>query len=179
MRADYIPGDALDKILTAMMPENRLALQASMASGLRIGDVLRLRTAKLAKRMTVREEKTQKSRRVYWPDDLYLRLLKNSGKFFVFPGRLSERKHRTRQAVYKDLTRTAKLYRLDGHRIAEHVSPHTARKIYAVEQLRRSGGNVKRVQALLNHSNEAVTMLYAMADTLTAKRLKGRRLAGK
>lgn len=179
MRADYIPGDALEKILAAMMPENRLAVRASMVSGLRIGDVLALKTERLARRMTVREQKTGKSKRVYWPDSIYYPLLKNSGTLYVFPGRLSEKRHRTRQAVYKDLTRTAKLYRLDGHRIAEHVSPHTARKIYAVEQLRRSGGNVKRVQALLNHSNEAVTMLYAMADALTEKRLKGRKLAGK
>lgn len=174
MRADYIPEDSMKHLLAALMPENRLALQASMASGLRIGDVLRLRTARLAKRMTVREEKTQKSRRVYWPNDLYFRLLKNAGKFYVFPGRLSERKHRTRQAVYKDLTRTAKLFRLDGRRLNEHVSPHTARKIYAVEQLRRYGGNVRKVQQLLNHSNEAVTCLYALADQLTERRLHGR-----
>lgn len=179
MRADYVPGDALEKILAAMMPENRLALRASMVSGLRIGDVLGLKTERLKARMTVREQKTGKSRRVYWPESLYGALLRNAGLVYVFPGRLSQKKHRTRQAVYKDLIRTAKLFRLDGHKIAEHISPHSARKIYAVEQMRKSGGNVKRVQALLNHSNEAVTMIYAMADTLTEKRLKGRRIVGK
>lgn len=170
MRADYLPAPAMAHILAALMPQNRLALQVSEATGLRIGDVLGLKTAKLAQRMTVRESKTQKSKRVYLPADLYAEMLRRAGKVWVFEGRLSAKKHRTRQAVFKDLRRTARLFRLDGRRIAEHVSPHTERKIYAVEALRKSG-NVKRVQQLLNHSDEAVTMLYAMADQLTARRL--------
>ncbi len=174
MRADYIPKDSMMHILAAMMPENRLALEASMASGLRINDVLRLRAERLARRMTIREQKTGKSRRVYWPEDVYLRLLKNSGPYFVFGGRLSERRHRTRQAVYKDLRRTARLFRLNGRKLNEHISPHTTRKIYAVEELKRYGGNVKKVQRLLNHSNEAVTCLYALSDQLTDRRLHGR-----
>ena len=51
-----------------------------------------------------------------------------------------------------------------------HVSPHTARKVYAVEQYRRTG-DLKRVQRLLQHDNESVTAIYAMADYLTARKL--------
>lgn len=153
------------------MPSNRLALQVSLATGLRIGDVLELRTGQLKQRMTVQEAKTGKHRRIYLPAGLYDELLRQAGKYFVFPGRTSERQHRTRQAVYKDLSRVAKLYRLDGKRIAEHLSPHSARKVYAVSVF-RSRGDIRKVQTLLQHENEAVTMLYAMADVLTAARLK-------
>ena len=174
MRADYVPARAMAHILAALMPQNRLALQVSETTGLRIGDVLSLKTARLKQRMTVRESKTQKSKRIYLPENLYTEMLRQAGKVWVFEGRLTAKKHRTRQAVFKDLRRTARLFRLDGRKIAEHVSPHTARKIYAVEELKKYGGNVKRVQRLLNHSDEAVTMLYAMADQLTARRLHNR-----
>ena len=175
MQSDYIPRDCMKLLLTALMPENRLALEASMATGLRIDDVLSIRTGKLRQRMTIREMKTGKAKRVYWPEDIYHRMLRIAGRYFVFEGRCDCRKHRTRQAVFKDLKRVAKLYRLDGKKIAENVSPHTARKIYAVEQF-HSGKNLWKVKELLNHSNEAVTMLYALADDLTAARLKDRAL---
>lgn len=171
MRADYVDGDVLELLLTALMPANRLALQVSLCTGLRIGDVLALRTERLQQRMTIEERKTGKHRRIYLPVGIYEALLRQAGEIFVFPSRLSERRHRTRQAVYKDLRRVSELYRLDGKKIAEHLSPHSARKIYAVS-LFRSRADAKKVQQLLQHSSEAVTMLYAMADTLTAAKLK-------
>lgn len=153
------------------MPQNRLALEISLATGLRIGDVLQLRSdalrAAAGRRLTVRELKTGKNRRVLLPVELYNRALSMAGKVYVFEHRLDYRQHRTRQAVFKDLKRAARLFR-----IRENVAPHSARKVYAVEAYRRTG-DLKRVQALLNHSSEAVTMLYAMADELTARRARG------
>lgn len=153
------------------MPENRLALEVSMRTGLRIGDVLQLRPAQLQmERFTVREEKTAKSKRVYLPRELRDDLLLISGKFWVFPGRNDPRKHRTRQAVYKDLKRAAALFRVKN----SQISPHTARKIYAVNALGKYG-SIAKVKQLLNHSSEAVTLIYAMADVITARKLKGKK----
>lgn len=45
-------------ILAAMMPENRLIVRLCMATGLRISDALELKTARLRRRMTVKEIKT-------------------------------------------------------------------------------------------------------------------------
>lgn len=167
MRADYIHAEELEHILAALMPANRLALRVSMATGLRIGDVLALRTINLSPRMTVREEKTGKSRRIYIPAALLEELRARAGRYWAFEGRTDPRNHRTRQAVYKDLRRAASLFRLPS---ALHLSPHSARKVYAVDQYHKDG-DLKRVQRLLNHESEAVTMLYAMADLLTARRL--------
>ena len=172
MRADYVPRDALRLLLTALMPANRRALEVSETTGLRIGDVLAIRTAEMSrKRWTVRESKTGKGKRVYIPDKLWRECMQHAGEVYVWPSRSDPRRHRTRQAVYKDLRRVAKMYRLDGRKLREHISPHTARKVYAVEQYRASG-SMQRVQQLLNHSDEAVTMLYAMADVMTDRRLK-------
>ena len=83
-RADHIPRDELAHILAALTPANRLALEVSLATGLRIGDVLALKTAKLAQRVTVREQKTGKSRRVYFPGDLLPRYAGSGGPYLGF-----------------------------------------------------------------------------------------------
>ena len=152
------------------MPENRLAVRLSLATGLRINDVLSIKTAKVAERMTVTEEKTGKKRRIYIPRALLEDMLRVCGKYYVFEHRLRQNEHRTRQAVFKDLKRAAKLFRLDKDL---NIAPHTARKVFAVEKLKKYG-DLKRVQKLLNHSDEAVTLVYAMADILTERRTKKR-----
>ena len=48
------------------------------------------------------------------------------------------------------------------------IAPHTARKIFAVSKY-QNGCSLAKVKQLLNHSDEAVTVLYAMADQLTAR----------
>lgn len=168
MRAGFIEAAEYEHLLAALMPENRLALEVSACTGLRLSDVLNLRTERLAERLTVRELKTGKTRRVRIPGQLLDRLIGIAGKIWVFEGRLDYRKHRTRQAVFKDLQRAAKLFR-----VRAHVSPHSARKIYAVTEYRRTG-SLQRVRELLNHDSEAVTVLYAMADQLTERRNKKR-----
>ena len=169
LRADYVYIDTFNHLLAALTPENKLILETSLATGLRIGDVLSLKTAALKPRMTIKEQKTGKSRRVSFPKALYERLIAHSGRFFVFPNRLDPKRPKTRQAVYKDLKRASKAFRIKNLQL----SPHSARKIYAVTQYRRSG-DIKRVQRLLNHSSEAVSMLYAMADEITARNMKSR-----
>ena len=133
MRFGYMERDEFEHILAALTPENRLACEVSACTGLRIGAVLNLRSERLQERMTVRELKTGKTKRIRLPAALLDRLVAISGKVYVFEGRLDYRKHRTRQAVYKDLA---------------------------------------AVQKLLNHEDEAVTMLYAMADQLTERRAR-------
>lgn len=166
MRSEWVCGEELWHVLTALTLENRLACEVSLATGLRIGDVLNLKTDKVqnSARFTIKEQKTGKSRLVYLPAKLRDELLRSSGRYFCFEHRLDPKKHRTRQAVFKDLRRSAKAFR-----ISAHVSPHSMRKAYAVDYFKRNG-SLKKVQKLLNHSSEAVTMLYAMADKIKSPR---------
>ena len=167
MRAGFMEANEFEHLLAALMPPNRLACEVSACTGLRISDVLNLRTTKLSERFSVRELKTGKTKRVRLPRTLLDRLLAQAGRIYVFENRLDYRKPRTRQAVYKDLRRAAKLFRVKDI----HVSPHSARKLYAVSEYRRTG-SIERVKELLNHEDEAVTMLYAMADQLERRRRK-------
>lgn len=95
-RADWLDRPAMGHVLAALMPANRLVMECCMATGLRVGDVLALKTADVqhGPRMTVREQKTGKSRRVYWPAELRLRMLQQAGRVWVFEGRNDWRKHR-------------------------------------------------------------------------------------
>lgn len=175
VRTGYVEPDAFRLLLTALMPANRLALEVSLTTGLRIADVLHLKTADLVRtaRPTITERKTGKRRRVYFPRALRDALLLQAGRFYIFEGRYDERRPRTRQAVFKDLKRVAKLYRIDGEKIRANVAPHTARKIYAVQDY-RAHGSLERVRRLLNHGDEAVTVLYALADRLERKQRRSR-----
>lgn len=167
IRSDWVEQATFDHILAALMPENRLALEVSMYTGLRIDDVLHLRTEQVRQgRFTVKEMKTGKRKRIRLPNALRDEILSHAGRFYAFEGRLDQKKPRTRQAVFKDLKRAQELFRVRG----VHLSPHTARKIYSVTAFKLTC-SVSKVQSLLNHSSEAVTMLYAMADELTARRL--------
>ena len=166
VRSQWIPKGEFEHILAVLQPENRLALEISLATGLRIDDVLALKTKQVRKqRFTIREEKTGKTRFIRLPKELLDRCMLCCGQHYVFEHRLNGRKHRTRQAVFKDLKRVAKM-----SSIKENLSPHTARKIYAVEEFEKSKGNLKKVQRLLNHDSEAVTMLYAMANILDRRK---------
>lgn len=168
MRAEWVKRDEFAVLLGAMMPQNRLVMQVALATGLRVGDVLAMRTEQIRKgRFTIREEKTGKARRVYIPQFLRDEILRHAGRFFAFEGRCDAKKHRTRAAVYKDLRRVAVLYRLDGKRIAAHVSTHTARKIWAVDVYHEQG--LGKLQERLNHADASTTLLYAMADQLTKR----------
>ncbi len=166
MRSEYAPTGEMRHILAALTPPNRLACEISLETGLRIGDVLSLKRKQIESgcRFAVREQKTGKVRRVYLPMRLWRLALAQAGNIYVFEGRLDGRKPRTRQAVYKDIRRAAVLFRCRAH-----VSPHSLRKAWAVDAYKASGGNLAKVQRLLNHSSEAVTMLYAMADELTKR----------
>lgn len=147
-------------VLAALTDANRLVMSVALATGLRLGDVLRLETAKLGRAFTIVEQKTKKKRRVTLPPKLLSELREHAGEKWVFENRLSPDRHRTRQAVWKDVKRAARAFRLPAN-----AAPHSFRKTYAVELLRRYG-DIERVQKALNHSDPAVTMIYAMADKL-------------
>ncbi len=157
MRTEYLLNREVELVLAALMPANALALRTALRTGLRIGDVLLLRPEQLKPRFWVTEQKTGKRRQVGLPGPLLADLRSEAGEHWVFPGR-DPVKHRTRQAVWKDMKRAAKAFRLPVN-----IGPHSARKVYAVELMRKYG-DIDRVRRALNHNSETVTLLYALAD---------------
>ena len=171
-RADYIPPESFAILLKALMPQNRLALEVAIATGLRIDDVLHIKTAQLEKeRFTVKEMKTGKRKRIRIPKALREECLRYAGRFYVFEHRLDPKKPRTRQAVYKDLKRACDMFRVNGLQI----SPHTARKIYSV-CLYDKTGSVDKVKQALNHKYNSTTEIYCDADIKTEKATRRRKI---
>ncbi len=170
MRSDYCGQESFEHILAALMPENRLALSVSLTTGLRIDDVLHLKTEDVRKgRFTIKEMKTGKSRRVRIGAELQDDILRYSGRIYAFEHRLDVYRPRTRQAVNKDLKRACECFRVKG----VNITPHSARKLYSVRNYKRTC-SIERVQELLNHSDESVTMLYALADEITERATQGK-----
>ena len=162
-RTSYANGTQMGHILAAMMPTNALVVRACMKTGLRVSDVLSLKTVQLKPRQTVREQKTGKSRRVVWGQELYTQMLEQAGRIWVFESRTDPKRHRTRQAVYKDIKRAAAVFQRTGAVSKRQcIGTHTARKIAAVDAYRKGG--IQAAQRLLNHSEPAITLLYALAD---------------
>ena len=147
----------VDLVLSVLTHYNRLAMRVALCTGLRLSDILALKTEQLKPHFWVTEKKTKKRRQVGLPEPLLSDLKKSAGRVWVFPGRKGD-KPRTRQAVWKDVKRAAKAFRLKAN-----IAPHSARKVYAAELMERYG-DIEKVRRALNHGNEAVTLIYAMAD---------------
>lgn len=173
MRTDYLLDKEIELILQLLTYENRLVMRTLLHTGLRIGDVLRLRTEQLKPNFWITEQKTGKRRQVGLPAQLLADLRESAGREWVFEGQTAG-KHRTRQAVWKDVKRAA-----EAMRLTTNAAPHSARKVYAVQLLEKYG-DIERVRRALNHGNVAVTMVYAMADKqLQAKGRRRRSSAGR
>lgn len=168
-RSEWVADDVMYLILAAMMPANRLAIEVSLATGLRISDVLSLKTDKVRQtaRPYVRDSKTGKLHRIYLPVELRHRMLAQAGTIWVWEGRTDPTKHRTRGAVYKDMMQAVQIIKRAGHvDKGVHISPHSARKIAAVDVYHSKG--LRAAQELLVHDEEhpATTLLYALSDEL-------------
>lgn len=157
MTTEYLIDREVEMVLRALTPSNALVMQVCLHTGLRVGDVLNLRRDQIKPRFWVTEQKTGKRRMVGLPEELRAEILRMSrGSVWAFPGR-DPRKHRTRQAVWKDVKRAARAFRLP-----QNVAPHSFRKVYAVELLNKYG-DVKKVQKALNHGSIETTMIYCCA----------------
>lgn len=157
LTAEYLLDREVELVLAALMPGNRIVMRVCLHTGLRIGDVLALRTAQIKPRFYITEQKTRKRRVVGLTAELRDAILAQAGEVWAFPGRNPD-KPRTRQAVWKDIKRAARAFRLP-----QNVGTHSARKVYAV-QLLRECGDLERVRRALNHDNVATTLIYVLAD---------------
>ena len=166
MKTEYLLHREVGHVLAALMPQNRLIARVCLHTGLRVGDVVALRTQDLGLQMMITEAKTKKRRRVGLPADLLAAIRDQAGAEWAFPGRSGG--HKTRQAVWADVKRAARAFRLP-----QNVAPHSLRKVYAVDLLERYG-DLERVKRALNHSSIETTLIYAMADKLLAARLARR-----
>lgn len=133
MTTEYLLNREVEQVLGCLTDANRLVLQVCLHTGLRVGDVLALRTEQLKPRFWVTEAKTGKRRMVGLPAPLLDAIRQQAGEVWAFPGRSGD-KPRTRQAVWKDLKRAAKAYR----------SSPSITLVYALADKRLQAGTLRR-----------------------------------
>ena len=156
-------ADEVRRLRGTLSESEWLPLEVAALTGLRIGDVLKMRPGDFLRggvRYTA--EKTGKTGHVPLEDELLLRLYKSSrGTRWVFPSPKNPDKHLTRQAVWARMKKACKAAGIDPRGVA----PHSLRKVFAVELLRKT--NLAEVQKALQHDRVDTTELYALADWST------------
>lgn len=169
MTTQYLLQEQVDRVLSALTWENELVCRTCLRTGLRVSDVLALRPDQIRPQIWVTESKTGKKKQIGFPAAEREAILAQASAQWAFPSPKNPAKHRTRQAVWADIKRAAKAFR-----IPQNVGVHSLRKVYAVDLLRKYG-DIERVRNALNHSGYAVTMIYVMADRLMMTKPKRHR----
>lgn len=148
MRTRPITPAELRKLLKLLPDASALAVRISADTGLRISDILAIRSGDLAPVMLVTERKTGKSRRVR----LRPATLK-AAKAYAAHGcdRLIPHAPST---IYRQIRRAATELGM------EHVSMHSIRKLYARQYCRAHG--LAATQRELQHDYLSTTMLYVL-----------------
>lgn len=160
MKSKYIESEEVEKLRESLDLNAWLPLCVALETGLRVGDVVSLRRTSLKEDgIHYRAQKTRKNGIA--PISAELRkLLPKKGKW-LFPSPYKRGEHITRQCVWARIKRAAKRAGVSP----EGVSPHTLRKVFAVELYREKG--FKAVQTALQHTNGATTEIYSFADFAT------------
>lgn len=167
MTTEYLYQQEVDRVLSALMPQNQLIVRVMLQTGMRLSDALVLRSEGLSTSGWYTEAKTGKRRRYGIKKPLLEAIQEQAGPEWAFPGRKMGT-HKTRQAVWRDIKRASVAFRLP-----QNVGAHSMRKVYAV-QLMKKYGDLERVKRNLNHASGSVTAIYAMADMLLDRKLKER-----
>lgn len=166
MQTQYLLDEQMDRVLAALTPENELVCRACLQTGLRVSDVLTLRPDQIRRNTWITESKTGKRKQIGFPDRLAEAILEGASEAWAFPSPKDPGKHRTRQAVWKDVKRAARAFRLP-----QNCGTHSMRKVYAVDLMHKYG-DLDRVRKALNHDRTTTTLLYAMADKLLTEKPK-------
>lgn len=163
----YLTPRLYNKLYSHMTYDNVLAIRVSLETGMRIDDVLSLKRKNIkGRKLYYTAQKTGKEDRKVISQGLLVMLNKNlvtdDEDEYIFKHRLDDGKHRTRQAVWKNVKKACAEIGLE-----RNITPHSARKSYAVELFHDKGLNI--TQKELQHENATTTMLYAFSDILVDK----------
>lgn len=163
MRSKYITKTELTRF-KKVMGEHWHVFQLMLETGMRVGDAVKLRGSDISRdgeRCTVSwvAEKTGKEATASISAALCRHIQPRSKRAYCFPGR-KRGTHLTRQAVWARIKKAADTIGIDS----DGISPHSFRKVFAVELMHEDG--LQAVQEALQHSNAAVTRVYAYADSI-------------
>ena len=163
MKSKYVETAELEKLRAVLAEEAWLPLWVSLETGLRIGDVFKLRKANLKPDgLHYKAQKTGKNGIASISAALRRELSAKRGKW-LFPSPYKKGEHITRQCAWARIKAACKRAGIEP----DGVSPHSLRKVFAVELYRDKG--FKAVKEALQHNSSATTEIYSFADWNTGE----------
>lgn len=151
-----------EKFKSYLSEKNRLIYEIGASSGLRVSDVVALKKEQLLKtnRPTIMQQKTKKRKRIYIGNKLYKKLIEfiekdTSENPHIFHAVTEEKKHLSRQSVWKAFARASK-----KAKVTYPVGTHCMRKKYSAKKYALSGGDISEVQHHLQHFKSSDTLAY-------------------
>lgn len=164
MKSRFLTTAEIDKLRLSCNFDHWLPFEVALQTGLRIGDVLRLRVKNVgAGVITFTAQKTGKQGRAACSREL-CETLRARGKnlaSLIFPSPANPQVPLTRQAAWARVKRAAARCGIDP----DGVSPHALRKSFAVQLYLREG--LEAVQTALQHARVSTTEIYALSDWLS------------
>lgn len=167
MKSRFLSNAEVERIFKYLSKQDELLFGIARETGLRIGDVAKIRRADVSRAasdvcyISYKAEKTGKRGKAEIRGEVAAALLDyvKGKKGFIFPTeRGSKSGHVTRQALWARFKRAADFAGVP----LEGCSPHGLRKSFAVAVRHERG--LKAAQEALQHTDSAVTALYAYAD---------------
>lgn len=163
MKSSYIDDKTLLRLKKATNPVRWLPLWLSVETGLRIGDVVSLKWENVSRDLiTFTASKTKKSGTARISRALFVALCATkTSSPWCFPSPKDSSKHIRRETAWHRIKSACKRAGID----AAGISPHTMRKVFAVELFKRAG--MKATQEALQHDKASTTEIYALSDFST------------
>ena len=166
MKSRFLEQSEIKNLRTALGDVAFLPLLVSLETGLRIGDVVALKKSSIKKDgIHFQAKKTKKRGIAKISAKTRKKLLENdkNGEKWLFPSPYKAGHHITRQAIWQRLKKAGKScgIEIDG------LSPHSLRKVFAVELYREKG--FQAVKEALQHNYSATTEIYTFADWNTGE----------
>ena len=168
---DVISRMEVRKIIEQVrIPDYRMCLELIYACGLRIGEVVKIRTSDIdgeRKILTIRNGKGSKDRAVPLPENILLKLREywktHGNRELLFPKRKSRdasfNRATTKETIVTRTLQVAMKSALQESGLNKKATPHTLRHCYATHLL-EAGANIKAISKFLGHKSLRPTMIY-------------------
>lgn len=164
MKSRFLDDFEIMAISRELTREEWLPLFVSLKTGMRVGDVVKIRVRDLRENgVRYAAEKTGKVGFAELPRETLQQLREQARGGWCFPSPTNKKAHLTRQAVWYRIKRAAKRAGVS----VEGVSPHALRKSFAVFMFGEKG--LRATMNALQHDRANTTAIYAYADWLTGE----------
>lgn len=165
LKSRYLSDSEIFALQSTLSDAAWLPFRISAETGLRVGDVIKIRLSDLRNDgFFFVAQKTKKEGFAKVHSGTISALKRNAGfSEWCFPSPKKAGEHITRQAVWRRLKTACGRAGVD----VSGVSPHSFRKVFSVELYKKS--DLRTVQKALQHSSVYTTEIYTLADWSTGE----------